>query len=102
VVALIITGFFHEAGRQRLLPLLRPLLKYVINPKILRAVARDESNYAVVRHVGRRSGTAYQTPVEGYRTAEGMLILLPYRPVTDWCRNVLAAGHFAAPGRAVS
>ena len=93
VVALIITGFFHEAGRQRLLPLLRPLLKYVINPKILRAVARGELNYAVVPHVGRRSGTAYQTPVEAYRTAEGMLILLPYGPVTDWCRNVLAAGH---------
>jgi deazaflavin-dependent oxidoreductase (nitroreductase family) len=65
----------------------------VINPKILRAVARGESNYAVVHHVGRRSGTTYQTPVEAYRTAEGILILLPYGPVTDWCRNVLAAGH---------
>jgi deazaflavin-dependent oxidoreductase (nitroreductase family) len=92
VVALVFIGFFHESGRQRLLPLLRPLMK-VLNPWTLRAIARGESNYAVVHHVGRRSGTAYQTPVEAYRTAEGALILLPYGPVTDWCRNVLAAGQ---------
>jgi deazaflavin-dependent oxidoreductase (nitroreductase family) len=93
VVALVSIGLFHEAGRQRLLPLLRPLMKRVINPKTLRAVARGESGYAVVHHLGRRSGRAYETPVEAYRTAEGTLILLPYGPVTDWCRNVLAAGH---------
>ena len=69
VVALVILGFFHEGGRQRLLPLLRPLLKRVINPQTLRAVARGESKYAVVHHVGRRSGRAYETPVEAYRTA---------------------------------
>jgi deazaflavin-dependent oxidoreductase (nitroreductase family) len=92
-VALVIIGFFHEAGRQRLLPLLRPLLKGVINPQTLRAVARGESGYAVVHHFGRRSGRPYQTPVEAYRTAEGTLILLPYGPVTDWSRNVLAAGQ---------
>jgi deazaflavin-dependent oxidoreductase (nitroreductase family) len=92
-VALVVFGFFREAGRRRLLPLLRPLLKGVINPRTLGAVARGESNYAVVHHVGRRSGRAYQTPVEAYRTAEGTLILLPYGPVTDWCRNVLAAAQ---------
>ena len=93
VAALVFIGFFREGGRQRLLPLLRPLMKRVINPKTLRAVARGESNYAVVHHVGRRSGRAHETPVEAYRTAEGALILLPYGPVTDWCRNVLAAGR---------
>jgi deazaflavin-dependent oxidoreductase (nitroreductase family) len=93
VVALVFIGFFHEAGRQRLLPLLRPLMKGVLNPWTLRAIAHGESNYAVVHHVGRRSGRAYQTPVEAYRTAEGALILLPYGPVTDWCRNVLAVGQ---------
>jgi len=93
VVALVNIGFFHEAGRQRLLPVLRPLLKGVINPRTLRAAARGETKYAVVHHVGRRSGTTYQTPVEAHRTAEGTLILLPYGPITDWCRNVLAAGQ---------
>ena len=93
VATFVSIGFFHEAGRKRLLPLLRPLMKGVINPRTLRAVARGESSYAVVHHVGRRSGSTYQTPVEAYRTAEGALILLPYGPVTDWCRNVVAAGQ---------
>jgi deazaflavin-dependent oxidoreductase (nitroreductase family) len=93
LVALVSIGFLREAGRQRLLPLLRPLLKGVINPRTLQAVERGESKYAVVHHAGRRSGKPYHTPVEAYRTAEGVLILLPYGPVTDWCRNVLAAGQ---------
>ena len=33
VLALVFIGFFHEAGRQRLLPLLRPLMRSVINPR---------------------------------------------------------------------
>ena len=88
----VATMFFHEAGRQRLLPALRPLLKGAINPATLRAVARGASPYGVIHHVGRRSGTAYQTPVDARRTATGVLITLPYGPITDWCRNVLAAG----------
>jgi deazaflavin-dependent oxidoreductase (nitroreductase family) len=93
LIALVFVAFFHEAGRQRLLPLLRPLMKGVINPRTLRAIAHGESNYAVVHHVGRRSGRSYQTPVEAYRTAEGVLILLPYGPVTDWCQNIMVAGQ---------
>ena len=95
---LVNVGFFHEAGRRRLLPVLRPLLKHVINPRALRAAARGETSYAsvhhigVVHHLGRRSGKAYQTPVEAHRTQDGALVLLPYGAVTDWCRNVVAAG----------
>jgi deazaflavin-dependent oxidoreductase (nitroreductase family) len=85
--------FFREAGRTRLLlPVVRPLLKGVINPRTLRAAARGDTRWAVVHHVGRRSGATYHTPVEAHRTPEGAFILLPYGPTTDWCRNVLAAG----------
>ncbi len=84
-----------EAGRRRLLPVLRPLMKNVFNPPMLRAAAQGKARYAVVHHVGRRSGTGYHTPVDARRTSEGVLILLPYGPVTDWCRNVLAAGRCA-------
>jgi deazaflavin-dependent oxidoreductase (nitroreductase family) len=88
----VATMFFNERGRRRLLPLLRPLLKGVINPATLRAAARGTSPYGVIHHVGRRSDTAYVTPVDARRTAAGVLITLPYGPGTDWCRNVLAAG----------
>jgi deazaflavin-dependent oxidoreductase (nitroreductase family) len=81
-----------ETGRKRLLPVLRPLMR-VINPGVVRAVERRESNFAVVHHTGRRSGTTYHTPVDVARTSDGVLISLPYGPQTDWCRNVLAAQH---------
>jgi deazaflavin-dependent oxidoreductase (nitroreductase family) len=49
--------------------------------------------FAVVHHVGRRSGHAYTTPVIGWPIADGFIIPLPYGADTDWCRNVLAAGQ---------
>jgi deazaflavin-dependent oxidoreductase (nitroreductase family) len=66
---------------------------HVINPRVVQAVQRGASSYGVVGHVGRRSGIAYQTPVDVARTSNGVLISLPYGPETDWCRNVLAADH---------
>jgi len=79
-----------ETGRKRLLPMLRPLMR-VINPRVEQAIERRESKFGIVHHVGRRSGAAYHTPVDVARTAEGVLISLPYGTEVDWCRNVLAA-----------
>ena len=91
--ALVYVVFWHEAGRRRMLPVLRPLLKHAFNPPVLRAAARGETRYAIINHIGRRSGAAYRTPVDARRTPDGVLITLPYGPVTDWCRNVLASGR---------
>ena len=49
--------------------------------------------YAVVHHVGRRSGHAYTTPVVAVPMADGFIIALTFGADTDWCRNVLAAGQ---------
>ncbi len=87
----VATMFFNEPGRRRLLPVLRPLLKHVINPATLQAVAKGTSSYGVVHHHGRYSGAAYQTPVDARQTPTGVVITLPYGSGTDWCRNVLAA-----------
>jgi deazaflavin-dependent oxidoreductase (nitroreductase family) len=48
--------------------------------------------YAVVKHIGRRSGSAYSTPVLAVPTESGFVIPLPYGEKVDWCCNVLAAG----------
>lgn len=48
---------------------------------------------SVVRHVGRRSGRAYETPVRATATDDGFVITLPYGSDTDWVKNVLAAGN---------
>ena len=51
------------------------------------------SAYAIVRHVGRKSGREYETPVQPVATNDGFAVALPYGPNTDWLKNVLAAGN---------
>ena len=82
----------HEAARQKLFPVLRPLYKHVFNPRALRDAARGETRWAVLHHVGRHSGVAYDTPIDAQLTTEGAVIPLVYGSGVDWCRNVLAAG----------
>jgi deazaflavin-dependent oxidoreductase (nitroreductase family) len=56
--------------------------------------------FAVLMHVGRRSGRTYRTPVNIFRSGTGYVIALTYGPDTDWVRNVLAAGGCVAQTRA--
>jgi deazaflavin-dependent oxidoreductase (nitroreductase family) len=48
--------------------------------------------FAILSHVGRRSGRAYRTPVNVFRADGGYIIALTYGPESDWVKNVLAAG----------
>ncbi len=48
--------------------------------------------FAIVSHVGRKSGRAYRTPVNAFRTDSGYIIALTYGSESDWVKNVLAAG----------
>ena len=71
---------------------LRPMTK-VFNPLVLsRAGRRDFRMAAQLRHVGRRSGREYLTPVTARRTGDLALIALTFGSKSDWCQNVLAAG----------
>gem|GEM_PF-391332 len=48
--------------------------------------------FGIVRHIGRKSGRAYRTPVNAFRTDDGYIIALTYGSESDWVKNVLAAG----------
>lgn len=48
--------------------------------------------WAVVHHVGRKSGAQYATPVAIVTTPDGFIIPLPWGERTQWARNVLEAG----------
>ena len=62
--------------------------------RVLRHLASRVPGFGVVRHVGRRSGRRYSTPVTVFRTGDsGYAIALVYGRKSDWVRNVLAAGH---------
>ena len=65
--------------------------RYWINP-VARRLAGRFPPFILVRHVGRTSGTRYDTPVWGFRQPGGFLIVLTYGPGTDWLRNLQAAG----------
>ncbi len=81
----------HDAaGPQWLMDRLRHFNKRVTNPLMLTFAGRRV--YAAIRHVGRRSGRTYTTPVLAAPVEGGFVIPLPYGEGVDWCRNVLAAG----------
>jgi deazaflavin-dependent oxidoreductase (nitroreductase family) len=46
--------------------------------------------YAILRHTGRSSGTAYATPVVALRTPDGFMIPLPFGDATQWAKNLAA------------
>ncbi len=67
----------------------------VTNPMLLPWAGRAPM-FAIVEHVGRRSGKAYSTPLSVF-TAEvdgrpGVAALLAYGPECDWLKNLKAAG----------
>jgi deazaflavin-dependent oxidoreductase (nitroreductase family) len=63
-----------------------------MRPLALRSAGRKGNATSVIRHVGRRSGQTYQTPVVVARHDDSFLIALPYGERSDWLKNVLAAG----------
>jgi deazaflavin-dependent oxidoreductase (nitroreductase family) len=65
--------------------------RHVAN-RVLGPAARRLPGFAVVSHVGRRSGHVHRTPVNLYRDGERYVIALTYGADSQWVRNVLAAG----------
>src|SRR6266852_9174903 len=71
---------------------IRTFNKYVTN-RVLRGFAYlSRGPFAIIRHVGRRSGKPYETVIMVWPTREGFVIALTYGPKVDWYRNMLAAG----------
>jgi deazaflavin-dependent oxidoreductase (nitroreductase family) len=64
----------------------------VMRPLALRSAGKQGSSTSVVRHIGRRSGRMYQTPVIAVQHDDKFLIALPYGQRTDWLKNVLDKG----------
>jgi deazaflavin-dependent oxidoreductase (nitroreductase family) len=76
------------------MPLPKRLAKFnrVVTNRVFGPLARFLPGFAVVSHVGRRSGRSYRTPVNLFRRGNGYVISLTYGADSQWVRNVLAAG----------
>jgi deazaflavin-dependent oxidoreductase (nitroreductase family) len=96
LLGLATVAVVYVAGMRAKSPLLlKPLVglqRAVINPRQLRTAGTPGAYAAVIRHRGRVSGQAYETPVGAVPVEDGFLIALVYGPRTNWLRNVLAAG----------
>ncbi len=65
--------------------------KYILNRFMLKFAGSSRNQFAVIRHVGRRSGKSYETPIIVVSKDEDFLIALTYGLKVDWYRNLLAA-----------
>ena len=77
------------------MPLPKRLARFnlVATNRVLGPLARRLPYFAVVSHVGRRSGRAYRTPVNLFRTSDDRYVIaLMYGSDSQWVHNVLAAG----------
>jgi deazaflavin-dependent oxidoreductase (nitroreductase family) len=91
LVALFVLGWRAKSGL-----VLGPIVwfsKRFMNRRQMRTAGRPGAYAGIVRHVGRRSGTPYETPIGIVADGEGFLVALPYGTRSNWLRNVLAAGH---------
>ena len=59
--------------------------------RFTRHIASWAPGFALLEHVGRRSGRPYETPVNVFRAENQYLFALTYGD-SEWVRNVLAAG----------
>jgi deazaflavin-dependent oxidoreductase (nitroreductase family) len=65
--------------------LLNPLVGVLAGRRFVPLIAR-------IHHVGRRSGKPYMTPTGAHVTGNTIVIPLSFGNVSDWARNVRAAG----------
>lgn len=69
------------------------VLKHTLNPVTLRAARAGRGPFSLVRHVGRKTGTVYETPLILAAVPGGFVAELTYGPDVAWYRNIVAAGH---------
>jgi deazaflavin-dependent oxidoreductase (nitroreductase family) len=69
------------------------VLKNTLNRLTIRIAHSSRGPFSTIRHVGRKSGRLYETPVILAKVPEGFIAELTYGERVDWYRNVLAAGR---------
>jgi deazaflavin-dependent oxidoreductase (nitroreductase family) len=72
---------------------IRTFNKHITNRITRRFASSSRGPFAVIRHVGRRSGKPYETMLMIWPVGDDFVIVLTYGPEVDWYRNLLAAEH---------
>lgn len=72
---------------------IRTFNKHITNRILRRFASSSRGPFAVIHHVGRRSGKPYETTIMVWPLGDSFVIALTYGESVDWYRNILAAGH---------
>jgi deazaflavin-dependent oxidoreductase (nitroreductase family) len=78
-----------QTGRKPVFP---RVLKHTLNRVTTRVARSRHGPFSLIRHVGRKSGRTYETPVILALVPDGFIAELTYGDQVDWYRNVVAAG----------
>ena len=90
VAAVFMAGMRTKSPR--VLAVVRRVNRAVWNPRTMETAGTPGAYASVIKHEGRTSGRAYETPVGAVATDDGFVIALPYGSQADWLKNVLASG----------
>jgi deazaflavin-dependent oxidoreductase (nitroreductase family) len=72
---------------------IRTFVKRFVNPILRNATQLSFGPFALLRHVGRRSGKKHAIPIMVWPVEGGFVIELTYGRKVDWLRNLQAAGQ---------
>jgi len=63
-----------------------------LNPLTLDLARAGRGPFSLIRHVGRKSGRTFETPVILADAEDGLVAELTYGPGVNWYRNIVAGG----------
>ncbi|WP_375385046.1 nitroreductase family deazaflavin-dependent oxidoreductase [uncultured Microbacterium sp.] len=67
-------------------------LNHTLNPLTLRAARAGRGPFSLVRHVGRKSGRTFETPLILAQVPGGFVAELTYGDQVNWYRNIVKGG----------
>lgn len=68
------------------------ILKNTLNRLTIRSARSGRGPFSLVRHVGRKSGAVFETPIIVAEAPDGFIAELTYGENVNWYRNIVAAG----------
>lgn len=95
LVLIGLAALFMISMRMKYRPVLTAVRRFnraVTNPRAMKTAGQPGAAASAIQHLGRTSGTPYETPIGPVITDDGFIVPLPYGTTPDWLKNVLAAG----------
>ena len=95
LVLITLSGLLMISMRMKYQPVLTGVRRFnraVTNPQAMKTAGQPGAAASAIQHIGRTSGTPYETPIGPVTTDDGFVIPLPYGTTPDWLKNVMAAG----------